>query len=244
MTNSKLLFYLLALLVLTGCLSPAELKIRNEAAQERRAERISALEKTADGSGGAVYLFAEMDIAYSTSRSKNLVTHAQPSTPAKWKYSQEGLVAYSTSWGEAFAVKIPLELGEKFCLINRKPTKAGYPKKKCALSIVATENKRRYLKVSNTICASCYGGKWHLNDAIIDDFFDNPSKNPADYILPTLLFSMFKEGEQMKREAIGFLLPLYKNRGYVYDKDQFYALCDLAYEKEFETFTSVEESRR
>lgn len=235
MINPKLFLCSLVLIGLTGCVSQADMQIRNEAAQERRQERISALEKTVDGSGGAVYLFAQMAIIYSTSRSNTLETFASPSSEAKWSYSQQGRVASSTSYGEGFTVKIPLELGERFCLINRKAsTKSIFAENRCAFSIVATENRRRYVKISKIICAGCYGGIMRLDDGMIDHFYSNPSKNLANKVLPTLLFSMFKEGEQMKRDAIIFLLPYYNNYGYVYDEAQFYALSDLSYEKEFE----------
>jgi len=244
------------LLSLAGCASQADIKLSNEARQERREARIAELEKTIDGSGGAVYLFAEAGVIYSIYGLKDF-KYATPSAEAiqKSKYSVSGLY-----YDEAFVVKIPLELGERFCLGGIGDSKDGITSRfsgkttstekkaryksselyklnqQCDFSILATENKRRYIRVTDRTCDTCYGGTKHFNDAMIDKYFENRSKNPIDQILPTLLFLPFKDRKELARDQFSFLLPWLKNIGYIYDKEQFYALCDFGYETELETW--------
>ena len=241
MINTKLISCLLALVTLGGCVSQADIKLRNEAAQERRQERIIDLEKAEDGSGGSVYLSVEMSVGYTTSRS-SAVTRAYPSVPHRIINLASGEFATKDTYGgesEGFTVKIPLELGERFCLISSNVTLSKTMndrsfKRQCAISLLATENRRRYIRISDLICGSCYGGTKHFNDPMIDNFYNTPSKNPMNKVLPTLLSLPFgKKGEQMKRDTLSFVVPPHKNYGYVYDEAQFYALSDLSYEKEF-----------
>jgi hypothetical protein len=90
--------------------------------------------------------------------------------------------------------------------------------------------------VTGRICDTCYGGTKHFNDSMINDFFENRSKNPVNQILPTLLNLYSKNRKELARDQFSFLLPELKNIGYIYDKEQFYALCDFGYETELETW--------
>jgi hypothetical protein len=163
-----------------------------------------------------------------------MVTRANPSVPD----CPDCFSAYGQE-SQGFTVKIPLELGERFCLMSTNVTLSKTMddrsfKKECDISLLATENRRRYIRVSDIVCEFCYGGTEHFNDLMIDNFFNNPSKNPLIRAIPALIFSPLEAAKQMARDKIKFASAKHGGRyGYIYDEAQFYALSELSYEKQF-----------